>query len=569
MKVSKAWLQQLVDLKVSLEEVERLLPLRSIGTKDITDQFIELDMKGYNRADLLSMRGVATEIAAITDSAVTFEDPDETTYSWMGKELPQVSVEVTDQQMCPMYCLAQIEGVSMEPSPKEWIQKLEDCGMRSVNRLVDVTNLIMLEYGQPLHAFDGDAIADGKIIVRTAQDGEELVTLDDKKRVLQSTDLVIADPEKAVGLAGVMGGKNSEIGDNADVVYLEAAIFDPITLRKTASRLGLHSEASKRFQHGLTKKRLLQALNAAITMLGGELAGFTMVGDTQEKEVSLQLQLEKVNSLIGIELSGEQVESYLSKLHFHIQSTGQDSWEVKVPYFRLDIALQEDLIEEIARMYGYERIPAKPLEGELPEKIDQGPFEKLYQIKEAAVALGLTEVQSYSYYSSKAIENLGYKTEELLRVSNPISVETQFMRQNIWPNLVEFVDKNIRQGFKDIAMFEIGKVYYPTKEGMPSESYRLSIALLNETNNPAQELLVIVKELFKQISVTMDFEQNTLPEDFQGSFHPNRYVEAKLSGELIGGVAEVHPKLSYAFGMEKRVAVAEFDLTGVLLKPEA
>ena len=318
MKVSKSWLKELVDLKIPMKEVERLISLRTIGTKEITDDFIELDMKGYNRADLLSLRGIAREVAAITDSSVNFTDSER--FNDLN-HFNKLNVKVEESNLCPVYCVAKIEGLKVGPSNSDWAKKLEDSGIRTINNVADVTNLTMLEYGQPMHAFDTEKVNEEHIVVRLATKGETLQTLDGKNRKLDSTDLLIADPKKPLGIAGVMGGKDSEVSNSTTSILLEAAIFDPISIRRTSQRHGLHSEASKRFQHGLTKTNLLQALSAAIKMyesFGGKLTAITLNGDLEDRLKTVRLTHQKVSNLIGIEIPPEQVKSSLEKLGFSL-----------------------------------------------------------------------------------------------------------------------------------------------------------------------------------------------------------------------------------------------------------
>lgn len=567
MKVSINWLKELVDLNVSVGELVNLLPLRTIGTKEVTDKFIELDMKGYNRTDLLSMRGIAYEVAAITDSEVKFTEIDE--FIWTKKNLQDVQTKV-QSNLCNVYCIAKIEGLRVGPSSKEWVEKLVDGGMRPVNNIADVTNLIMLEYGQPLHAFDAQNVTNQTLIVRSARENEQLITLDGKERTLDSDDLLIADPEKPLGLAGVMGGKNSEVTDSTETILLEAAIFDPVTIRKTVTRHNLPSEASKRFQHGLTKKRLLQALDAAIKMyeeLGGKLTTISLTGDFKDEHKKIQLNHQKINSLIGVKIKKTAVEDYLNKLGFNLiaQSDSPQIWEVEVPYWRLDVNLEEDLIEEVARMYGYEKIPAKPLEGKLPEKIDQFLENLIHNLKNNLIKTGLTEVQTYSFYSSQTLQALDLTkaaaSSQLIKIANPISAETEYMREDIWPNLVEVIDKNTRQRFKDIAVFEIGKVYKREKE-RTSEQYRLSLALMNGTDNPTAELYQLFQALleFKEIALG----DNLNDEAAKKLFHPNRNKTLLKKGKQIGGIAEVHPRILNQYGLEKRVAILEIELQPLL-----
>lgn len=579
MKVSTSWLKELVDLKIPMEELIKMLPLRTVGIKEVTKDFFELDMKGYNRADLLSLRGVAFETAAITDSSLKFEDEDIKKEDLLRRyqDLKKTNVEVKDEKLVPLYCLVKIQELKVEDSSDSWKQKLLSSGMRPVNNVADVTNLVMIEYGQPLHAFDGDKISDGKIIVRRAREGEKIKTLDGKIRKLEDCDLLITDPKKPVGIAGVMGGENSEITDSTKTIFLEAAIFDPKNLRKTATRLGLQSEASKRFYHGLTQRRLFQALEKAIKYyeeLGGEITEISIVGEYPEQMKEIKLTQEKTSSLVGVEIEPEQMEDYLNKLNFTLQREGvklnhlegvrdkqQVSWKVKTPYFRLDIELEEDLIEEVARMYGYEKLPSTPLPGEKPRPIDRSLFNLIQNIKNTLVELGLTEVQTYSFFSTSVLTNLAFDKDKLIKVANPISSETEYLRTDLWPNLVEVIDKNLRQGFKDIAIFEIGKVYSPERKEKPKESYRLSIALMNSTDNPTQELY----QIFQGVKlVHIQGAQNR--KGYGGKdFHPNRFAFLENSrGGSIGFIAEVHPRVINKFGIEQRVTVLEIDLTALL-----
>ncbi len=560
MKVSINWLKELVNLNTSVEDLVKLLPLRTIGLKEVTTDYIELDMKGYNRADLLSLTGVAYEIAAITNSSINFEEESE--FVWQENNLPETKVTVENKDLAPLYCIAKIENLKVEESNETWKQKLHSSGIRAVNNVADITNLVMVEFGQPMHAFDASQVASETIIVKTAKSGEELTTLDGKVRKLTPEDLLIADPQKALGLAGVMGGKNSEITEDTSAILLEAAIFDPQTLRQTATRSGLISEASKRFYHGLTKQRLFQALNAAIKkyeQIGGKLTGLTIVDNLTQQSVTLDLTQKKISSLIGVEVSSEQVEKYLAALGFKLAShmeSGNVVWEVTPPYWRLDIGIEEDLIEEVTRMYGYEKIPAQSLNTNIPN-IPQNPLFGLTEsLKKALSQAGLTEVQTYSYYSSQVINDLGLKINDLIKIANPISSETEYLRDHLWPNLLEITTKNIRNGTADVAVFEIGKVYY-IKEKEPKEIYQLAIALSDDSNNPISKLYQLIKENFKQLEI----EKEPAGGYEQKYFHPNRFSSFYYKASNIGGIAEIHPRLVNKFKVEQRIAVLEIDIT--------
>ncbi|OGE64889.1 phenylalanine--tRNA ligase subunit beta [Candidatus Daviesbacteria bacterium RIFCSPLOWO2_02_FULL_36_7] len=554
MKVSIGWLKELVDLKVSVEELVKLLPLRTIGAKEVTDQYIELDMKGYNRADLLSLRRVAKEIAVITNSEVKFtqKTPD-------FSKLYSISVEVENIQLCPVYCVAKIENLKIGQSDKTWKQKLNDSGIRTVNNVADITNLVMVEYGQPMHAFDAGKVT-GNIGVRVAKKDEKITTLDGKVRNLTPEDLLITDDNGPIGIAGVMGGKDSGISEGTTSILLEAAIFDPVSIRKTSQKHGLYSEASKRFQHELAKTNLLEALAAAIKMyedLGGKLTALTLVGDTKDKTKVITLSQEKVNSLIGVNITPQHLEDSLTKLGFTLAShigSGNVIWEVTVPYWRQDCNIEEDLIEEVARMYGYEKIPAKPLTDNIPNMAEKPLFRYIQTLKQASSETGLTEVQTYSYYSTAVLENLLLDKDKLIKLVNPISAESEYLRDNLWPNLLEAVAKNIRNGIKDVAIFEIGKAYL-IKDGLPDEPHRLAIALSNGSNNPIAELYQICQTF--HLGGGLD----RTPGEF---FHPARSAILEKDGEEVGFIAEIHPRIVNKFGIEQRVAVLEIEITTLL-----
>lgn len=577
MKISLSWLKELVDYNLTPRELADKLSLVSIGVKQTSDDFLELDLT-YNRGDLLSLRGVAREVAAITNSTVTFKNNNST---YKQTDLPATPVKIEDEEFSPAQCVAKIEKLKFGPSPKEWVKKLKECGMRSVNNIADVTNLIMLEYGQPLHAFDESTVKDDTINVRLAKKDEEIITLDGKLRKLDQSDLVLADTEKPLDVAGVMGGKDTEVKESTHTILLSASMFNPTMVRKTAQRLGLHSEASKRFQHGLTKTNLLEALSAAIKMyesLGGKLTAISLVGDLEDKPKIIQLSKQKINSLLGVEIPAEQIKSSLQSLGFHPKGGGTNNWEVTVPYFRLDIQIEEDLIEEIARIYGYEKIEGKPLQDDSPIQLDETLAQFIYDLKLKLKKLGLTETQSYSFYSTAVLEALGIAREAkktLIKIANPISSETEYLRLDLWPNLLEVIGKNIKEGFKDIGIFEIGKVYkllrtespqktviasdYKNENGKPQESYRLSIALLNNTDNPIEELYKLAENSILHLR-GVKLNPSTPPKEAANLFHPKRFINIEKDGKMIAGIAEVHLRLLNKLGIENRVAVLEIGI---------
>jgi len=466
MKVSLPWLKELVDYQLPTDDLANRLSLASIGIKQQTEDYLELDLT-YNRGDLLSMRGVAYEVTALTETPLRFLALDPEDFIWVGKELPEVKVNI-ETDLVPFYCVAKIEGLEINKSSEALVKTLETSGVRSVNKVVDITNLKMLEYGQPMHAFDASKVKEN-IIVRLAKAGEKITTLDGKVRELKEFDLVIADQSDPIGIAGIMGGKDSEVGDIPTTIYLEAAIFDPVTIRKTSKRLGLYSEASKRFQHGLTKMRLLQAFDSAIRSyidLGGKLTALSLVGDVDQEKRIINLSIDKLNTLLGENLDTETIKKCLEKLNFSV-NVKEGYLEVTPPYFRLDIKIEEDVIEEVARIYGYEKIIGKELSGGLPEKLDESLPNLVYDTKKALADTGLTEVQTYSFFSTKVLQALGFNEENkknAVRISNPISSETEYMRTFIWPNLIEVIEKKYETGLQRYCRFRDRKSIFSCRK---------------------------------------------------------------------------------------------------------
>lgn len=562
MKVSLSWLKELVDYQLDTESLANKLSLASIGVKQQTRDYLELDLT-YNRGDLLSLRGVAYEVSAITQSPLRFVTTLPEDFIWTDKSLPKTPVTIQSDILTKVQCVAKIEGLTVAPSPKTWQEKLQQSGIRPINNLVDITNLIMLEYGQPLHAFDADDVEDETINVRLAQDNERIMTLDNKTRILDSQDIMLSDTKKALDVAGIMGGKNMEVKESTSAILLSASLFNPVIVRKTSKKLGLYSEASKRFQHGLSKFRLLQALDAAIKMymdIGGKLTSINLVGDFTQAKKIIEIDVNKINLLLGEELNKETILSCLKKLHFILEEKSNCLISTLPPYFRLDINIPEDIAEEVARIYGYEKIDAKPLNKERPIQIDQSLPQYIYRLKTDLSKAGFTEVQTYSFFSNATMANLGRNkhSDKLVKIANPISTETEYLRTDLWPNLLEVLIKNLKKGFKDIAVFEVGKVYIPQKNTLPKEPYRLSIALINGTENP-------LSELYQTITSALHLKGGKLtpakiPPVAVDFFHPNRFINIEEGESDIGFAAEIHLKLLDKYGIEKRVAILEMEI---------
>lgn len=538
---------------------------------DLDDEIIELSITP-NRADALSMRGVAYEVAAIYDKSVHFKDFPLLEAQEQAAEQLSVAIE-TDK--APFYAARILENVTIAPSP-QWLQNLlMNAGIRPINNVVDVTNYILLYFGQPMHAFDLDTFKGNQIVVRKAHAGEKLVTLDDEERELETSDLVIAVADKPVALAGVMGGAATEISPQSSRVVLEAAVFDGTSIRKTSGRLNLRSESSSRFEKGINLATVTEALDAAASMIA-DLAGATVqagivsAGQVDTSDVEVVSTLADVNRVLGTELTYTDIEDVFRRLGFGLTGNAEE-FTVSVPRRRWDIHIEADLYEEIARIYGYDKLPATlPKDdgtaGELTE--NQKLRRKVRTVAEGA---GLTEVITYALTTPEKAVQFSTNPSNLTELMWPMTVDRSVLRQNMVAGILDTVAYNVARKNKDLALYEIGKVF--EQKGNPQEE------LPTEINSFAFALTGLVTE--------KDFQTSAIPVDFfyaKGilealfdrlglkveytttqaltSMHPGRTATISLDGQVIGFVGQVHPVVAKAYNIPETY-VAEVSLTAV------
>lgn len=538
---------------------------------DLDDEIIELSITP-NRADALSMRGVAYEVAAIYDKSVHFKDFPLLEAQEQAAEQLSVAIE-TDK--APFYAARILENVTIAPSP-QWLQNLlMNAGIRPINNVVDVTNYILLYFGQPMHAFDLDTFKGNQIVVRKAHAGEKLVTLDDEERELETSDLVIAVADKPVALAGVMGGAATEISPQSSRVVLEAAVFDGTSIRKTSGRLNLRSESSSRFEKGINLATVTEALDAAASMIA-DLAGATVqagivsAGQVDTSDVEVVSTLADVNRVLGTELTYTDIEDVFRRLGFGLTGNAEE-FTVSVPRRRWDIHIEADLYEEIARIYGYDKLPAT-----LPK--DDGTAGELTEtqklrrkVRTVAEGAGLTEVITYALTTPEKAVQFSTNPSNLTELMWPMTVDRSVLRQNMVAGILDTVAYNVARKNKDLALYEIGKVF--EQKGNPQEE------LPTEINSFAFALTGLVTE--------KDFQTSAIPVDFfyaKGilealfdrlglkveytttqaltSMHPGRTATISLDGQVIGFVGQVHPVVAKAYNIPETY-VAEVSLTAV------
>lgn len=538
---------------------------------DLDDEIIELSITP-NRADALSMRGVAYEVAAIYDKSVHFQDFPLLETDRQAAEQLSVAIET---EKAPFYAVRILENVSITPSP-QWLQNLlMNEGIRPINNVVDVTNYMLLYFGQPMHAFDLDTFEDNQIVVRKAYAGEKLVTLDDEERDLETSDLVITVADKPVALAGIMGGSETEISPKSRRVVLEAAVFDGTSIRQTSGRLNLRSESSSRFEKGINLATVTEALDAAASMIadltGANVqAGIVSAGQVDTSDVEVASTLADVNRVLGTELTYTDVEDVFRRLGFGLTGNAE-KFTVSVPPRRWDIHIEADLYEEIARIYGYDRLPAT-----LPK--DDGTAGELTEtqklrrkVRTVAEGAGLTEVISYALTTPEKAMQFSMKPSNLTELMWPMTVERSVLRQNMVAGILDTVAYNIARKNKDLALYEIGKVFEqagnPTAE-LPTEINSFAFALTGlvaekdfQTSAVPVDFFYakgVLEALFDRLGLKVEYTVTRA----LASMHPGRTAAILLDGQVIGFVGQVHPVTAKDYNIPETY-VAEINLTAI------
>ncbi len=528
-----------------------------------------------NRADCLSIMGIAREIAALTGQPMHYP---QTGYEETASSIEQqISVEITAPDLCPRYCASLISGVKLAPSPA-WMQhRLQAYGMRPVNNIVDITNYVMLEYGQPLHAFDYSKIEGKKIIVRRAAGGESLVSLDGAQRVLSKDMLVIADASRPVAVAGVMGSANSEVTEQTSSILLEAANFKPASIYHTGHNLGLPSEARMRFERGIRAELAMPALKRAtqliVELAGGKAAnGVIDVYPGKREPKPISLSTKKIKRLLDVDLNLGQIESALTNLGFDCQKKSDSELQVTAPYWRNDIHFEVDLVEEVARITGYDKIPMTMLSQPIPRQ-NPAPILNLKQeIRHSLIGLGIQEIITYSLVGLDSLNKLTPEPHPLenttLRVANPMTADQEYLRPNIRANLLAGFIANRRHEDGAIRLFELDKVYLKRAGDLPDERYMLCSVLGGPRaekswyggGEPVDffDAKGVVESLFDHLGLRVEFEKSN-----DESLHPNKQAAIVCAGQRMGVVGEFHPRVLAAFEIAEPVYLFEVDVSSL------
>ena len=516
-----------------------------------------------NRPDCLSVWGLAREAAVA--SGTEFHMPEIHVREQGGDIHDYVSVQVKDEQLCPRYIARVIRNVRVAPSPLWLRQYLYGAGMRSINNVVDITNFIMLETGHPMHAFDLDMVEGHQIIVRQAEQGEHITTLDGKQHDLTPGQLVICDAVKPSCVAGIMGGEESEITEKTHTMMFECAVFDYAATRLTSRALGIRTESSSRFEKGVSARTAMQAMERACQMIQELDAGDVVDGVIDLYPSPLPVQrvsasCERIAKRAGVPMQPEEIEDILRRLRFDVTRHG-DALDVVVPDDRQDVSMEADLCEEALRIYGYDKIPGTLLRGETTPGGRSAKMQMRMRISDLLTGLGFDEIMKFSFVSPRSVEKLNLPESDprlhMLAIRNPLGEDTSVMRTTLVPDMLSTLALNMNHGNADAKLFELSRVFDPdhkTDEGLPTETQHLCLGMYGK-NTDFYALRGIVERLLGQLGIETVVERYTEP-----YLHPGRSAVLKADGQIVCVLGEVHPDVREAFDMPSRALVADLDV---------
>lgn len=537
----------------------------------LDDQVMEFDLTP-NRADALSMIGTAYEVAALYNTKMT--KPETTSNELELSANDELTVTIENEDKVPYYSARVVHDVTIEPSPI-WMQvRLIKAGIRPINNVVDISNYVLLEYGQPLHMFDQDAIGSQQIVVRQANEGEKMTTLDDTERELLTSDIVITNGQTPIALAGVMGGDFSEVKEHTSNIVIEGAIFDPVSIRHTSRRLNLRSESSSRFEKGIATEFVDEAVDRACYLLQTYANGKVLKDRVSSGELGafitpIDITADKINRTIGFDLSQNDIVTIFNQLGFDTE-INDDVITVQVPSRRKDITIKEDLIEEVARIYGYDDIPST-----LPvfEKVTSGQLTdrqyKTRMVKEVLEAAGLDQAITYSLVSKEDATAFAMQQRQTIDLLMPMSEAHASLRQSLLPHLIEAASYNVARKNKDVKLFEIGNVFFANGEGeLPDQVEYLSGILtgdyvVNQWQGKKETVdFYLAKGVVDRVSEKLNLEFSYRRADIDG-LHPGRTAEILLENKVIGFIGELHPTLA-ADNDLKRTYVFELNFDALM-----
>ncbi len=540
----------------------------AVSALGLNDVVFEFEITS-NRVDCYSILGLAREAAA------TFRKeymPPAVEVKGSGDDVNNyIQVEVKDTTLCPRYCARVVKNIRIAPSP-EWMQRrLASVGIRPINNVVDITNYVMEEYGQPMHAYDLDTIAGHKIVVRRAEKGEKFVTLDGQERIMDDSVLMICDGEKAVGMAGIMGGENSMITDDVHTMLFEAACFDGTNIRLSSKKVGLRTEASGKFEKGLDPNNAEAAINRACQLIeelgAGEVVdGIVDVYEKKREPVRVPFEPERINALLGTELSEEQMLSYFGPLGLQYEAASR---ELIIPTFRQDLLRTADIAEEVARFYGYDNIPTTLPKGEATT--GKLPFYLRVEAvaRDIAEFCGFSQGMNYSFESPKVFDRLLLPADaperQAVVISNPLGEDFSIMRTVSLNGMLTSLATNYNRRNKNVRLYELGNIYLPKSlplQELPDERMQFTLGMYGDGDFFTMK--GVVEEFLDKIG--MHKKETYDPESGKPFLHPGRQANIIYDGTLIGYMGEVHPTVASSYGIGDRAYVAILDMPSIVEK---
>ena len=522
----------------------------------LDDSVVEFEITP-NRPDCLSVIGLAREVTATYDKSLSLHTPE--VKGCGGNIADHAKVDIADAALCPRYTARLVKNVKIAPSPLWMRQRLRASGVRPINNIVDITNYVMLEYGQPMHAFDFSCVEGGHVIVRTAKAGESIQTLDGKDHALTETMLCICDEKKPVCVAGVMGGANSEIVGDTAMVLFESANFNGTSVRRTAAALGMRTDASSRYEKGLDPQNTIKAVQRAcelVELLGaGEVMdGIIDVVPNALKETTVLLEPDKVNALLGTDVSEANMRVILEKLGFALEGS-----VIRVPSWRGDVEHYSDIAEEVARFYGYNRIPVTLMRGDTTCG-GYNPVQKVEnRIGEVCQAMGYDEIITYSFISPTYYDKIRWDADDprrdSLKILNPLGEDTSIMRTTILPSMLEIIARNYNYRNAAVRLYELGKVYFKRPDGLADEPKMLSLGAYG-SGMDFYQLKGAVEEILDTLRVK---NVRFVTEKENPSYHPGRCAKIYAGDVYLGVLGQIHPLAAQNYGVDTEIYCAEIE----------
>ena len=521
--------------------------------------------------DCMAHIGIAKELAAI--SGISFVGPEaKFNEDKKLKSEDLISVEVDASDMCPRYSMRVLSDIKVGPSPKWMQERLQACGLRPISNIVDITNYVMLETGQPLHAFDVDKVGGKKIIVRRASEGEKITTLEGKSYNLSAQNLVIADEKVAIGIAGIKGGEGPEIDQNTKIVAVESANFEPTNIRRTSKGFNLRTDASTRFENGLDPELTQAALERSISLMAelaaGKVAwGMVDVYPNKVKPRKIFADVEWIQGLLGLAVKAQEMIDILERLDIRaktIKKGKKNFIEAVPPTSRLDLQAQEDLAEEIVRILGYDKIPAQTPSGILIPAVKEEPLVYEDKIKDILVGAGWSEAQNYSFVSGtdkKAVK------ADPIEIKNPFSQDQKYLRPTLAINLLKNVRENLKY-FESIRLFELGHVFSKEADDFVEKNKIAAVVSNKNVKGPAEELFELkelIHVLFEKLGIDDVWFDDEISEKFEWLefVNPSRRAQVKSGDKIIGWVGEINPGILSGIGIKDKVSALELDFTAL------